>query len=73
MFVTSWSLQAGVDIYRLARILGHRDIRMTKRYAHHNSESLRDGVEVLDKINADLSRFYHTGPKNEEKGLRRMP
>ena len=39
-----------VDIYKVARLLGHKDIKMTQRYAHHYPESLRDGVEVLDKL-----------------------
>jgi integrase len=49
--------QAGVDIYKIAKLLGHKDIRMTQRYAHHYPESLRDGVEVLDrkKIITNLS------------------
>jgi site-specific recombinase XerD len=41
-------VQSGVDIYRLQKLLGHKTLRMVCRYAHHNSESLRDSVEVLD-------------------------
>ncbi len=40
--------QRGVDLYRISKILGHKDIKMTQRYAHHCPESLRIGVEVLD-------------------------
>ncbi len=40
--------QRGVDIYKIAKLLGHRDIKMTQRYAHHCPESLRDGVEILE-------------------------
>lgn len=42
--------QAGVDIFKIAKLLGHKDIKITQRYSHHYSESLRDGVEVLDKV-----------------------
>ncbi len=28
--------------------MGHKDIRMTQRYAHHCPESLRDGVQILE-------------------------
>ena len=42
-------VQAGVDLYTVAKLLGHKDIRMTQRYAHHNTESLRHGVDVLDR------------------------
>ena len=40
--------QAGVDIYKISKLLGHKDIKMTQRYAHHCPDSLRDGVEVLE-------------------------
>ena len=31
-------------------LLGHKTITMTMRYAHHYPESLRHGVEVLDRL-----------------------
>ncbi len=40
--------QRGIDIYRISKLLGHKDIKMTQRYAHHSPESLRIGVEVLE-------------------------
>jgi site-specific recombinase XerD len=40
--------QAGIDIYKISKLLGHKDIKMTQRYAHHCPDSLRDGVEILD-------------------------
>ena len=42
-------VQAGVDLYKVQRLLGHKSPSMTQRYAHHYPESLRDGVEVLDR------------------------
>ncbi len=38
--------QAGVDIFKISKLLGHKDIKMTQRYAHHCPDSLRDGVEA---------------------------
>ena len=40
--------QSGVDLYKISKLLGHKDIKTTQRYAHHCPESLRDGVEVLE-------------------------
>jgi len=42
-------VQADKDLYQVQVLLGHKTNMMTQRYAHHNPESLRDAVEVLDK------------------------
>ncbi len=44
-------VQAGVDLYKVSKLLGHKDISTTQRYAHHYPESLRSGVEILDCYN----------------------
>lgn len=43
-------VQAGVDLYKVQRLLGHKSPIMTQRYAHHYPESLRDGVQILDRM-----------------------
>lgn len=40
--------QRGVDLYKIANLLGHKDIRRTQRYSHHCPDSLRDGVQILE-------------------------
>jgi len=53
-------VQAGVELYKVQRLLGHKSPLMTQRYAHHYPESLRDGVEILDRI-TPTSQFITVG------------
>ncbi len=41
-------IQAGVDLYVVKNLLGHKSIKTTERYAHHYPESLRPSIRVLD-------------------------
>lgn len=47
--------QSGTDIYAIANLLGHKDMRMTQRYAHHSVDSLKKDVSVLDKTDCNLT------------------
>ncbi len=58
-------VQRGIDLYKISKLLGHHDIKMTQRYAHHYPESLRDGVEVLES-DYNLTTV-------EEKDLKKLP
>lgn len=40
--------QAGIDLYKISKLIGHKDIKMTQRYSHHCPDSLLDGVEILE-------------------------
>lgn len=53
-------VQAGIELYKVQRLLGHKSPMLTQRYAHHYPESLRDGVEVLDRIKP-TSHFITVG------------
>jgi len=46
---------AGVPLRTVAEILGHRDMRMTARYAHLSPQHLRDAMRALDAPRADAS------------------
>ena len=49
-------VQNGVDLYKVQKLLRHTTSMMTQKYAHHSSESLRDGIEVLDRASTNLAR-----------------
>lgn len=44
----SWLAQNGVDLYVVQRILGHKTIAMTMRYAHLAPDNLRAGLNTLN-------------------------
>ena len=54
-------VQAGVDIYKVQRLLGHKSPVMTQRYAHHYPESLRDGVDILDRLAGVSTNLAQSG------------
>jgi integrase len=56
--------QSGVDIYTIAKLLGHKDLRMTQRYAHHSTESLRRGVDALQ---GGITIPSQSGARNEKR------
>jgi integrase len=55
-------VQAGVGIYDVQRLGRWKSASMVMRYAHHNSESLRPSIEVMDGFNrgvvTNLSQPY---------------
>ena len=42
----------GVELYRVGKLLAHRTVTMTKRYAHLDIDDLRDAVSVLNNKGA---------------------
>ncbi len=52
----SWLVQEGVALYVVQRLMGHKSIRMTERYAHLAPENLSSAAIVLNKMSdADIS------------------
>ncbi|MEW6002250.1 MAG: site-specific integrase [Nitrospirota bacterium] len=51
----SYLRQNGVDLHTISKLLGHKDLRMTKRYAHLNVDSLRSAIS---KINFTFSSRF---------------
>jgi integrase len=42
-------VNAGVDLFTVGRVLGHKDPRSTARYSHHRAETLRDAVGKIGR------------------------
>lgn len=54
-------VQGGADLYQVQRLLGHKSPMMTQRYAHHYPESLRSGVEILDRRRSVSTNLAQSG------------
>ena len=48
--------QAGVDLYTIQKLMGHKNFATMKRYAHHYSESLRAGIKTLESSRIERSK-----------------
>lgn len=48
----SWMVMKGRNLKEVQEVLGHRDFRMTNRYAHLSPAHLRTTVEALDGLTA---------------------
>ena len=44
-------VQAGVDIFRVSKYMGHSDVRVTMRYAHLAPDEGREAARLLDTYN----------------------
>ncbi len=44
-------VQAGVPIYTVSKLLTHKDVKTTERYAHLADETLADAVNISDTLN----------------------
>ena len=49
-------VMAGVDLTTVSRLLGHKDIKMTLRYAHLAPAHMKNAVDVLEKALFDTGR-----------------
>jgi integrase len=57
----SWMRMSGADLQDVADVLGHRDLRMTRRYAHLSGEHLSTAVKRLDAVFTPLELASSTG------------
>ena len=53
----SWMRRRGTDIQTVGAILGHKDLRMTLRYAHLFQEELQEAVNRLEGLTGETSGY----------------
>jgi len=58
-------VQTGVGIYEVQKLGRWKNASMVMRYAHHNPESLRSSIEVLDSFEKPFSTNLAQFPKKE--------
>ena len=58
-------VQGGIDLYKVQQLHGHKSPIMTQRYAHHYPESLRDGVEILDRLRESSTKVAQSAGLEE--------
>jgi len=66
----SWNRQAGVDLDTLADLMGHKDTRMTRRYAHIGPAHLARAISQLEKSYGEISTKL---AQSKEKELQLAP
>lgn len=54
-----------VDLYAVQKLGRWKTLSMVTRYAHHNTKSLRPSIEVLDKVEEEISTNLAQSPKNK--------
>ncbi|MBW2638150.1 MAG: site-specific integrase, partial [Deltaproteobacteria bacterium] len=66
-------VQSGVGIYEVQRLGRWKSTSMVMRYAHHNSESLRASIEVMDGFRATpITNLSQSPKKRGHKPLLRL-
>ena len=58
-------VQTGVGIYEVQKLGRWKNASMVMRYAHHNPESLRSSIEVLDSFEKPFITILSQFPKKE--------
>ena len=57
-------VQNGVDLLTLQKLGRWKEVKMVMRYAHHCTESLRTGIEVMDRIQGKTITNLSQSQKN---------
>jgi integrase len=55
-FASNYMMNGG-EIFKLQKMLGNTDIKMTMRYAHLSPEHLYESVEFMDMVNGKKEKI----------------
>lgn len=68
----SWAVQAGFDLYRVGKVLGHKGPQMTQRYAHLRTEDVQGLMDAVGtKLGTEPRHFKaKTSGKSKRKRLK---
>jgi len=55
--VATWLAQAGIDAWKISRLLGHSFGGTTSRYMHHDPNYLKDVTTVLENACAQFAHY----------------
>lgn len=59
----SWLAQSGVDIYALMKLMRHKNIEMTQRYAHLIPDRQREHLAVIQRSLQGVGQSSPSGPQ----------
>ncbi len=69
----SWLAMQGADIHLVAEMLGHKDLRMAKRYRHLNPAFLQSAARTLDTaFGPELQGLPLLNPSHDERTIERQ-
>ena len=68
----SYYVMRGGSLNALQKILGHKDIKMTMRYAHLSREFAREEIEIMNGLTTGVTKVSHF-PSEKEKSTPIMP
>jgi len=53
----SWQVQAGMDLYTLQKLMGHKSFQMVQRYAHLAPDNLKKATNIFNKSESKVIPF----------------